>query len=73
MTPFQDVSSAEIHIFQRDSRLDGYSDGLVNLLLLVGRGPCTVGATDCPMDGDAFPHPRARFHRQVNHISAKIK
>ena len=68
MTPFQDVSSAEIHIFQRDSRLDGYSDGLVNLLLLVGGGPCLVGATDCVMDGDAFLRPCARLRHQVNQM-----
>ena len=27
-----------------------------------------MGDTDCPMDGDAFPHPCPRLHRQVNHI-----
>ena len=27
-----------------------------------------MGAADCPMDGDAFPHPCLRFPHQVNHI-----
>ena len=58
MTLFQDASSAEIHIVQCDTRLDGRSDGLVHLLLLVGGRPRPVGATDCTMDADAFPHPR---------------
>ena len=71
MTLFQDDPRAEIHVFQRDTRLDGRSDGLVHLLLLVGGGPLPVGATDCPMDADAFPHPRVRLHHQVNHISVQ--
>ena len=27
-----------------------------------------MGAVDCPMDGDAFPHPCLRLPHQVNHI-----
>ena len=71
MTLFQDDSSAQIHIFQCDSGLGGHSDGLVHLLLLVGGGPRLVGATDCSMDGDAFPHPCLRLHHQVNLISVQ--
>ena len=73
MTFFQDDPRAEIHVFQRDSRLDGHSDGFVHLLLLVGRGPLPVGATDCTMDADAFPHPRLRRFENIANNSLETR